>query len=230
MTFSSQLLCNPASVTAARAPSMWNHSKGKRLFDLLLSTIFLILLSPLLLVIGAFVKLTSKGPILYRHRRVGMDGHEFQVTKFRTMQERQTGPNVTCAGDPRITAVGRVLRRWKLDELPQLLNVLRGEMSFVGPRPDVSEYLASLNAEQREILCLRPGITGRATLHYRNEEQLLSKVPDSELKNFYCTHILPDKVYLDLNYARSASFVSDITILFQTVKAILTPSSSAPEL
>jgi lipopolysaccharide/colanic/teichoic acid biosynthesis glycosyltransferase len=129
-------------------------------------------------------------------------------------------PCVTASGDRRITAAGRVLRRWKLDELPQLINVVRGEMSFVGPRPDVAEYIATLQADQREVLALRPGLTGLATLRYRHEEQLLSEAPAGELKDFYCSRVLPDKVRIDLDYSRRASLCADLGILTRTLTAI----------
>jgi lipopolysaccharide/colanic/teichoic acid biosynthesis glycosyltransferase len=203
--------------------SGWNQSKGKRLFDLFFAAVLLILVSPAMLIVALLVKTSSRGPALYRQWRVGKDGRQFQLIKFRTMghASQQAGPSVTRAGDPRITAAGRVLRKWKLDELPQLLNVIRGEMSFVGPRPDVAEYITSLNREQQKILQLRPGLTGAATLHYRNEERLLSSVPVAELKRFYCSNVLPEKVRLDLEYARSAGFLSDLGILLRTAGAIL---------
>jgi lipopolysaccharide/colanic/teichoic acid biosynthesis glycosyltransferase len=203
--------------------SGWNQSKGKRMFDLLFAAVILILVSPAMLVVAFLVRISSRGPALYRQRRVGKDGREFQLIKFRTMghSSEQEGPSVTRAGDPRITPAGRVLRKWKLDELPQLLNVICGEMSFVGPRPDVAEYIASLNREQKKILRVRPGLTGAATLHYRNEEQLLSTVPVGELKRFYCSEVLPEKVRLDLEYARRAGFLSDLRILLRTAGAIL---------
>lgn len=203
--------------------SGWNQSKGKRLFDLLFATVLLILVSPAMLVLVLLVRISSRGPALYRQWRVGKDGREFQLIKFRTMDHAsgREGPSVTRAGDPRITAAGRVLRKWKLDELPQLLNVIRGEMSFVGPRPDVAQYITSLNREQQKILQLRPGLTGAATLYYRNEEQLLSSVPVADLKRFYCSEVLPEKVRLDLEYARSAGFLRDLGILLRTAGAIL---------
>jgi len=223
MTSPSRLLSNPGCVTVVCGASMWNQSKAKRLFDLFLAAALLVLASPVMLAVALVVKLTSRGPVFYRQWRVGQERREFQLIKFRTMRDgRQPGPSVTRAGDPRITAAGRVLRKWKLDELPQLFNVIRGEMSFVGPRPDVAEYLESLSGEQQKILCLRPGITGLATLHYHDEEQLLSSVPDAQLKYFYCTQVLPEKVRIDLDYARSAGFLSDLAILFRTARVILT--------
>jgi lipopolysaccharide/colanic/teichoic acid biosynthesis glycosyltransferase len=223
MTSPIQLMSNEGSVTVARGVSMWNESKGKRLFDLFLAAVLLVLVSPVMLAVALVVKLTSKGPVFYRQWRVGKEGHEFQLIKFRTMAyERQPGPRVTRAGDPRITGAGRVLRQWKLDELPQLLNVVRGDMSFVGPRPDVAEYLTFLDSELRKILDLRPGLTGAATLCYRHEEKLLSQVPEAELQKFYCTQVLPEKVRIDLDYARKAGLMSDLVLLLRTFRVILT--------
>lgn len=203
--------------------SLWNQSNGKRLFDLYLAIVLLTLSLPVMLVVAFTVRLTSRGPVLYRQWRVGRDGREFQLLKFRTMIHApdQQGPSITRAKDPRITRIGRVLRKWKLDELPQLFNVTRGDMSFVGPRPDVSKYLAYLNEAQKQILYLRPGLTGSATLRYRNEEQLLTQVPVGDLEDFYCTQILPEKVRFDLDYARKAGFISDLGILLRTFRVIL---------
>ena len=201
--------------------STWNCSKAKRLFDLVLAAALLILASPIMLAVAVIVKLSSRGPIFYLQRRVGRDGREFQLIKFRTMVDGgRIGPRITRAGDPRITATGRLLRQWKLDELPQLLNVVRGEMSFVGPRPDLAEYLVSLDSEHRKILKLPPGLTGAASLHYRDEEKLLSRVPEGELQRFYCAQVLPDKVRIDLQYARNAGLMSDLSILFRTIRMI----------
>jgi lipopolysaccharide/colanic/teichoic acid biosynthesis glycosyltransferase len=138
-----------------------------------------------------------------------------------THAPEQKGPSVTRAGDPRVTTIGRVLRKWKVDELPQLMNVICGEMSFVGPRPDVPEFIAELSLKQRRILYVSPGITGSATLQYRNEEELLSTVPREELKRFYCNDVLPDKIRIDLEYAQKSRFLSDVAILIRTVGVIL---------
>lgn len=225
MTSSSQLPSDTSFGTnIAGSVSLWNQSKGKRLFDLYLALILLILFSPVTLAVALVVRVTSKGPILYRQWRVGRDRREFQLLKFRTMTHapNQQGPSITRAKDPRITRVGRVLRKWKLDELPQLFNVIQGDMSFVGPRPDVSENLAYLDEAQKQILYLRPGLTGSATLRYRNEEQLLAQVPVGNLEYFYCSQILPEKVRFDLDYARKAGFISDLGILLRTFRVILT--------
>jgi lipopolysaccharide/colanic/teichoic acid biosynthesis glycosyltransferase len=224
VTSSGQLPSDTGFVSdVAGGVSLWNQSNGKRLFDLYLAIVLLTLSLPVMLVVAFTVRLTSRGPVLYRQWRVGRDGREFQLLKFRTMIHApdQQGPSITRAKDPRITRIGRVLRKWKLDELPQLFNVTRGDMSFVGPRPDVSKYLAYLNEAQKQILYLRPGLTGSATLRYRNEEQLLTQVPVGDLEDFYCTQILPEKVRFDLDYARKAGFISDLGILLRTFRVIL---------
>lgn len=204
--------------------SPWNHSPIKRAFDLLLGSAFLVIAAPFMLLVGLAVRLTSPGPVFFRQLRVGKGGKEFLLLKFRTMYAGRPAdePRVTRAGDPRITAVGRILRQWKLDELPQFWNVVRGDMSFVGPRPDVAEYLDTLNERDRCILRLRPGLTGVATLRYRNEGQLLSKVGEQDINRYYCAEVLPQKVRLDLEYARNCGPLSDLSILLRTAAAILT--------
>jgi lipopolysaccharide/colanic/teichoic acid biosynthesis glycosyltransferase len=137
------------------------------------------------------------------------------------MRQNSGGPGVTQTGDLRVTRIGRVLRKWKLDELPQLLNVLRGEMSLVGPRPDLPEFIAELDAASRSNLALlAPGITGWATLHFRHEEELLASAPPESLRTFYVQQVLPKKVALDLEYASRATFFGDFMILLRTVSAI----------
>jgi lipopolysaccharide/colanic/teichoic acid biosynthesis glycosyltransferase len=201
----------------------WNFSAGKRFFDVACASVLLVLSSPLLLLVALLVKCSSRGPALYFHRRVGKNGAPFNVLKFRTMtSDRQiVGPNLTRGGDARITAVGRVLRKWKLDELPQLINVVRGEMSLVGPRPDAPKYVGQLTGEQKLVLMLSPGITGAASLEYREEEAMLSEIPEDQLEEFYCTELLPAKVRLDSDYARRATFSSDLVILLRTLGAII---------
>jgi lipopolysaccharide/colanic/teichoic acid biosynthesis glycosyltransferase len=169
--------------------------------------------------IAAVVTVTSRGPVLFRQKRVGENGRAIQLLKFRTMSHNgnDSGPGVTRRGDPRITPVGRFLRRCKLDELPQLLNVLRGDMSLVGPRPDLPEFHQALAPEYRPLLALRPGLTGSATLQFRNEEQLLAAVPEEEFIRHYVDTVLPQKAQLDLAYAERATFLSDLDILWRTL-------------
>ncbi len=193
---------------------------AKRALDLLISIFGLFLLSPLLLLLALWIKLDSPGPILYRGQRVGKDGRPFHMYKFRTMvlgAERR-GPAVTYRDDPRITPAGRFLRQTKLDELPQLLNVLRGEMSLVGPRPEDPTYVALYTPEQRLVLSVKPGITGPTQLEYRDEASLLQgEGVDEE----YVTRLMPEKLKLDLEYVRTRSLLLDLKILWRTVVTLL---------
>lgn len=188
----------------------------KRGFDVAASGIGLIVLSPILAVIACAVRLNSRGPVFYRARRVGQHGKEFRLYKFRSMvaDADQRGSRITRAEDNRITSVGRFLRRAKLDELPQLINVLRGEMSLVGPRPEDPRYVELYTPKQREILQYRPGITSMASFKYRNEEQLLS---GEEWEQLYIGEVMPAKLTIDLDYSRRATLFTDIWLIFRTV-------------
>jgi lipopolysaccharide/colanic/teichoic acid biosynthesis glycosyltransferase len=190
---------------------------AKRVYDLLFSTIGLLVLGLPLLAIAAVVKRSDNGPAFYKQQRVGRYGRLFWIWKFRTMvvNADRLGPGVTQDGDPRITRVGRLLRKTKLDELPQLWNVFRGDMSFVGPRPELPRYVERYTEAQREILRLKPGITDLATLQFRNEEDLLRKAPDVE--RFYLEHCVPRKIELNLIYARKAGVLADTWIILQTL-------------
>ena len=201
------------------AVSPWCNSSGKRLFDVVLAALFLVPALPLMALVSVLVKLTSRGPVLFSQHRAGKNGIEFRLLKFRTMvpDRTQTGPGVTTSGDPRVTVTGRLLRKSKFDELPQLFHVLSGKMSLVGPRPDLPEYLASLDQNQRSVLTLRPGLTGNASVSFRNEEEILAQAPIGQLEPFYLTHVLPKKVQLDLEYAKTATLWSDIGMLFRTL-------------
>lgn len=191
----------------------------KRAFDLIVAITGLLILAPLLLLLALFVKLTSPGPIFYRATRVGRCGQNFKLLKFRSMvvNADQIGPAVTGALDARITPTGRVLRRTKLDELPQLFNVLRGEMSLVGPRPEDPRYVALYTDEQRRILDVRPGITSPASITYRDEETMLV---GEDWETHYIEQVMPVKLALDLEYARNPNLISDLVILFRTVGAL----------
>lgn len=194
----------------------------KRLFDFILSLAGLLLFAPLMAVIAAAVKCTSPGPVLYKQKRVGRREAIFYVYKFRSMVNRadKLGTSVTTGVDPRITPVGRILRKTKFDELPQLLNILKGEMSFVGPRPDVPEIIAGYTPEMRKIFAVLPGITSVATLHFRNEEEILARAAEPD--RFYEEAVVPLKVELAMEHVRKNSFLFDFSILFQTFWA-LTP-------
>jgi lipopolysaccharide/colanic/teichoic acid biosynthesis glycosyltransferase len=210
-----------ASPTPEVEISRWCYSAGKRTFDLACGVPALLVALPLMVVIAVLLRLSSKGPILFRQNRVGRDGREFKLLKFRTMIHGTSGPGVTRWGDSRITAVGRVLRKSKLDELPQLFNVISGDMSLVGPRPDLAEFLTELLPEHRKVLMLRPGLTGWATLHFRSEEELLAQVPPERLRDYYIKTLLQQKVRLDLEYAGKASFLKDVMILLRSALAIM---------
>ena len=193
----------------------------KRCFDLLFSFLGLLFLSPVLLLVATAVKLGDGGPVFYRQERVGQGGCRFRIWKIRTMRVNadKLGPSITKNGDARITPVGRVLRKWKLDELPQFINVLWGDMSFVGPRPEVPRYVALYSDEQLRVLALRPGITDLATLEFRNEEELLAKAEDPE--KYYREYCIPRKIELNLQYAARASLLTDLRLICATVVAII---------
>ena len=192
---------------------------AKRIFDFIMAGIGLLVLSPLFLVLALLIKTTSPGPVFHRAERMGKNGDLFRLYKFRSMAANaaQVGAGITCAGDCRITPVGRVLRRCKLDELPQLINVLKGEMSLVGPRPEDPRYVARYTPEQRRVLSVRPGITSAASVHYRNEETILA---GPQWEQQYLTVVLPDKLRLDLDYLDHRTFWSDIGIIRQTMAAL----------
>lgn len=190
---------------------------GKRAFDLLFALVFLALLLPLLMLFALAVALTSPGGAFFRQVRVGRHGREFRLLKFRTMRPgSEAKGQLTIGGrDPRITGVGYFLRKTKLDELPQLWNVLAGEMSVVGPRPEVPKYVALYNAEQRAVLSVRPGITGMASIHYIDENELLAKASDPE--QAYIQEVMPAKLALDLRYVKEQRFGLDLRIILATV-------------
>lgn len=183
----------------------------------------LLVLWPLMLVIAILIAVRMPGgPVLFRQKRVGRHGRLFTLIKFRTMLPSSVpGSTVSVAGDPRITPLGATLRRLKLDELPELWNVFCGDMSFVGPRPDVPGYADRLTGLDRRVLSLRPGITGPATLRYRNEEQLLASCPDP--KTYNDTVIFPDKVRINLSYLDNRSFIGDLRIILYTLLPSLSP-------
>jgi len=191
-----------------------------RWLDVLVSLIGLILLGPLFLLLAALIKLDSPGPVFYRAERMGKGGQPFRLCKFRSMvrDAEQHGPAITSAGDNRITRVGRMLRRTKTDELPQLVNVLKGDMSLVGPRPEDPRYVQLYTPEQRRVLEVRPGITSPASLMYRHEEQVLSG-PDWE--EVYVGQVMPHKLQLELDYLERRTFWSDLWVLFATLSVFL---------
>jgi lipopolysaccharide/colanic/teichoic acid biosynthesis glycosyltransferase len=212
----------PFMSSASGSLSAWNFSAGKRILDATVSAAGLVLVLPLMAIIALAVRLTSSGPILFRQRRVGKGGKEFEILKFRTMLHRPQGVGlgITRKGDSRITATGRLLRRVKLDELPQLFNVLRGDMSLVGPRPDLAEFCQAVHPELQRVFTLRPGVTGWATLHFRDEEKLLAEVPEEQTATYYVDQILSRKAQLDLDYASRASLGGDLKIVLRTLTGV----------
>lgn len=194
---------------------------GKRALDLAVSVPALIALSLALLVIAALVKAGGPGPIFYAQERVGRRGRPFRLYKFRTMvtDADKSGPAVTSSGDARITPLGRTLRKWKLDELPQLWNVVRGDMSLVGPRPEVRKYTDIFRDDYSEILEISPGITDYAALEYRDEEEVLARYPDAE--EAYTSVVLPEKIALYRQYLRDMGFRSDLKIIFRTIREVI---------
>jgi len=183
----------------------------------------LVVFSPLLLVTMLAVRLSSPGPVIFRQQRVGKHGKHFTLYKFRTMRVNNEGSKVTAGGDPRITPIGRVLRKAKLDELPELWNILRGDMSFVGPRPEVPELVELDNPLWEEILCARPGITDPVTLSLRNEEELLAAF-DGNSEHFYQDVLQPYKLHGYQRYLRSRTIWIDLTVIGKTVLAVIVPS------
>jgi len=192
----------------------------KRLFDILVAAVGLVLLSPLLMVIAALVKLTSPGPVLFRQERIGRSFRPFFIYKFRSMVQdapRQGGP-ITFGDDPRITRFGRFLRRTKLDEAPQLINVLAGDMSLVGPRPEVRRYVELFRKDYDEMISIRPGITDLASLEYCDEAGLLGQSANPEEQ--YLRHVLPAKIAMAKKYVRQQTFAGDLLILGKTALAL----------
>jgi lipopolysaccharide/colanic/teichoic acid biosynthesis glycosyltransferase len=190
---------------------------SKRIFDVLFALAGLLFLSPLLLLVALLIKRDSPGPIFFKQERMGKGFQPFHIYKFRTMvrdASRRGGP-ITFGSDPRVTRIGRLLRRTKMDELPQLINVLRGEMSFVGPRPEVRPYVELFRTDYEEILRVLPGITDLASLKYRDEAEVLGHFENPEEE--YIKRVLPEKIKLAREYTRRASFLFDITLILKTL-------------
>lgn len=193
---------------------------AKRLFDLLVAACALLLLSPLLVVVAIAVKLDSPGPVFFRQQRVGRHGVPFRIHKFRTMRDGAPGLQITVGADPRITAVGAFLRRTRIDELPQFIDVLQGTMSLVGPRPEVPRYVQHYPPDLKaRALAVRPGITDPVSLDYIDEAALLAAASDPERE--YIERILPEKVRRAAEYAESASLATDVAVLWRTARVLL---------
>ena len=204
--------------TSVRLPS-GGRLLRKRAFDIVCAALGLLVLSPVLLMCALLVGLTSPGGVLFRQERMGRDGVPFTIYKFRSMRKDNAGLKISTSSDSRITPVGRVLRKTKLDELPQLWNVLKGDMRFVGPRPEVREYTDLYTDEQRQVLLLRPGITGLASIRYRNENDLLSASTDPN--RTYIEEVMPAKLALDLEYIPRACVSYDIRLILETLVTVV---------
>ena len=192
----------------------------KRTFDILFSSIGLLMLLPVFLVMAVWIKADSEGPVFYRQVRVGMHGKLFRIFKFRSMRLGSDKTSQITIGerDSRITRSGIIIRKYKLDELPQLINVFIGDMSFVGPRPEVPKYVDLYTEAQRHVLDVRPGITDMASIKYINENELLGKANNPE--DYYIHTIMPDKLSINLEYVKNNSFMDDVTIIFKTLSKI----------
>lgn len=193
----------------------------KRLFDIVASGLGLLFLAPILIIVAIWIKIDSEGPVFFRQLRVGRNNKDFRIYKFRSMRVgSDKGSQVTVGGhDPRITKSGYFIRKTKIDELPQLINVFIGDMSLVGPRPEVRHYVNYWTPEQMHVLDVRPGITDPASIRYRNENELLEKAEDPE--KYYIEVIMQDKIKLYLDYVEKHGFWYDIKLIFQTFKAII---------
>ena len=194
---------------------------GKRVADCVVSGLAIVALAPIFAVAAVLVKFSSPGPILFRQLRVGKQGQLFKLLKFRSMRvaTEDAGAQITAAHDSRVTSVGRLLRRSKLDELPQLWNVLKGDMSIVGPRPEVPRYVRLYTQEQQQVLSVRPGITDPASISFRHEESLLAQQADPE--QFYIATLLGTKLQMNLQYVREISFFTDLKIVLQTIATVI---------
>lgn len=193
----------------------------KRLFDIIASGLGLIILSPLFLVVAVWVKLDSPGPVFYKQIRVGRNNKDFFLYKFRSMRVGSDKKGLITVGghDPRVTRSGYYIRKYKLDEFPQLINVFKGDMSLVGPRPEVRKYVDLYTPEQMHVLDVRPGITDLASIRYRNENELLEQASDPE--QYYRDVVMQDKLRINLEYVRNHSFLGDIRLIFNTFIAIV---------
>lgn len=192
----------------------------RRVFDVSASAVGLLVLSPVLLAAALLVKLSSPGPILFRQVRVGLKGKPFEILKFRTMRTdaERVGGQLTVGDDPRITPIGKFLRKWKLDEFPQLINVVKGEMALVGPRPEVPRYVELYSPAQRRVLGVRPGITDPASVAFRSESELMGNHPDPE--RFYVEEIMPEKLRLNIEYLARRTLLTDLGVIFGTLRAV----------
>lgn len=216
----------------AHAGSVAGHARGRRFYrrigkrwiDVCLTAPALIVMSPLFILCGLLIKLISPGPVFFRQNRVGLGGRRFSIFKFRTMIENAEcqGLLITAKDDRRVTRLGSLMRRLKIDELPQLWNVLKGEMSLVGPRPEVPEFVQTYTPDQRTVLSVRPGITDLASIKYLDEEKVLAAAPDPA--EFYRQRVLPQKLQLNLEYIKRVSFSYDLSLILKTIGLVFFPA------
>ena len=194
----------------------------KRAFDIIASGLGLLCLSPLFAIVAIWIKFDSKGPVFYRQVRVGKDNKDFRLFKFRSMRPDSDKLGLITVGghDPRVTRSGYFIRKWKLDEFPQLINVFVGDMSLVGPRPEVRKYVDMYSPEQMRVLAVRPGITSLASIRYRNENDILASAEDPD--RCYIEKVMPDKLAIDLEYVERANLWNDIKLILSTFKEIIT--------
>ena len=197
----------------------------KRTFDFIVSLLVILIALPLWLAVALAIKLGSPGPVFHHSTRIGKDGKSFTLYKFRTMvaDAARRGPGITRQNDPRITRVGHFLRKLKIDEMPQLISVLKGEMSIVGPRPEDPRYVTHYTPEQRRVFSVRPGMASPAFIKYRHEEEILAAAGD-DVEQVYLTQILPDKLRMDLEYIEQQSFLFDLAVLAQAALSLFRPT------
>ena len=192
----------------------------KRFFDLILSFIGLLIIVPILFLITILIKISSSGPVFYKQVRVGKNNKDFEIFKFRTMHVNADKKGLLTIGgrDPRVTSIGYYLRKFKLDELPQLINVFKGDMSFVGPRPEVRQFVNLYSEIQKKVLNVKPGITDLASIEFRNENEILSKEEDPN--QYYIDNIMPKKLEINLKYIAQRNLLKDFTVIIKTIKVI----------
>ena len=191
----------------------------KRIFDFISSFFFLFLFFPFFILLSILIKIDSKGPIFFTQIRVGKNNKDFLLLKFRTMKVAQENSSlITIGNDNRITNIGNILRKYKLDELPQLINILKGEMSVVGPRPEVRKYVDMYSSSQLEVLSVKPGLTDPSSIKFSNESELLGTAANPE--KYYTETLMPLKIEISLNYVRTQTFIGDLKIIFQTFSKI----------
>lgn len=202
----------------------------KRFFDLTTSILFILITFPAWLLLSVLIKIDSPGPVFYKGVRVGKGGEKFKIFKFRTMVDKADikGPAITGRDDDRVTCIGSILRKMKLDELPQLINVIKGDMSIIGPRPEGPKYVKHYTQRQKIVLSVRPGMASPAFIKYRHEEELLRDVNEKELDDIYLNKILPEKLELDIDYIKTQSFIGDLRILINAGLSLFTSYDNKP--